>query len=197
MSRRGALGTLRRLYSSTSARLRATLLRPGLRVVHEEARASASASPSNFLGRARPVTLIAGGNNKKVPLLLISSYASMVAGEVHVRTWTAQNAEGVEEVHRLETQQTAMHELYRKYMNLVDLHNKLRQGVNSMADAWHTSSWIERHFAELLGFVEVNLFKTLQYFKPAQYSGMSHGLFRAHLAWALMTLGRADFPGAN
>jgi hypothetical protein len=62
-------------------------------------------------------------------------------------------------------------------MNLVDLHNKLRQGVASMSEAWRTKTWAERHFAELLGFLEVNIFKTLVYFK-AEYAKMSHQVSR-------------------
>lgn len=137
------------------------------------------------------VTLVAGGNNKKVPLLLIASASSMLPGKEHKKTWTTIDASGEEVVNELVTAQTEMHELYRLYMNLVDLHNKLRQGVTSMADAWHTQSWVERHFAELLGFVEVNIFKTLSYFEKEKYS---HNEFRARLAWSLMTLGKVPYP---
>jgi len=90
-----------------------------------------------------------------------------------------------------------MHEMYRKYMNLVDLHNKLRSGVTSMADVWKTSSWEHRHFAELLGFMEVNIFKTLTYFRPDKFLSLTHNNFRARLAWALLTLGKAPYPDGN
>ena len=36
------------------------------------------------------------------------------------------------------------------------MHNYLQQGVVSMADVWLTKQWPERHFAEGLGFWEVN-----------------------------------------
>eukprot|EP00965_Chrysotila_dentata_P080847 2668610-Pleurochrysis_carterae.AAC.1 len=62
-----------------------------------------------------------------------------------------------------------------------------------MADVWGTRSWAERHFAEGLGFWEVNVFKALVYFYP-QWKLLPHDAFRARLAWALMTLGKAPFP---
>uniref|UniRef100_A0A7S0Q7T1 PiggyBac transposable element-derived protein domain-containing protein n=1 Tax=Coccolithus braarudii TaxID=221442 RepID=A0A7S0Q7T1_9EUKA len=86
-----------------------------------------------------------------------------------------------------------MHALYRQWMNVVDVHNKLRQGVVSMADVWHTRSWAERHFAEGLGMWEVNVYKALVYFYPA-WKSLAHGEFRARLAWALLTLGKEPYP---
>ena len=85
-----------------------------------------------------------------------------------------------------------VHALYRLWMNIVDLHNKLRQGVVSMADAWETTDWAARHFAEGLGFWEVNVFKALIYFFPSRRT--SHGDFRARLAWAFLKLGKLDYP---
>ena len=47
-------------------------------------------------------------------------------------------------------------------MNPVDVHNKLRQGERSMmTDAWATTDWRKRHFAEMLVFAEVNIYKSL------------------------------------
>mmetsp|Transcript_18592 Transcript_18592/g.27966 ORF Transcript_18592/g.27966 Transcript_18592/m.27966 type:complete len:134 (-) Transcript_18592:62-463(-) len=86
-----------------------------------------------------------------------------------------------------------MFELYRKNMNLVDLHNKLRQGEAAMADIWKTQSWKTRHFAELLGFIEVNIFKSLAYFVKGCWEKMSHNEFRRRLAWAFLTLGQEPY----
>lgn len=142
---------------------------------------------------ARTVYLTAGGHNKKVPLLLISSYGSMLPGKEHVKTWQVNKADGSIEILRLSTPQPQMHEVYRTWMNVVDVHNKLRQGVVSMADVWHTTSWAERHFAEGLGLWEVNVYKTLIYFY-SEFSGLSHGDFRARIAWAFLTLGKKEYP---
>ena len=79
-------------------------------------------------------------------------------------------------------------------MNPVDLHNKLRQGERSMADAWLTHSWPTRHFAEMLGFIEVNIYKALHYFKKGRWSTMNHNTFRRRLAHAFLTLGKEPFP---
>ena len=51
---------------------------------------------------------------------------SMLKGNDHTRKWTTINAQGEEETHAITTHQPCMHEIYRKFMNLVDLHNKLR-----------------------------------------------------------------------
>ena len=73
------------------------------------------------------------------------------------------------------------------------MHNKLRQGVASMADIWQTTQWDERHFAEGLGFWEVNVFKALIYFYVT-WNSLTYGNFRARLAWAMMTLGKEPYP---
>lgn len=142
---------------------------------------------------ARQVTLTAAGHNKKVPLLLIGTARSMLPGAEHVKTWHVNKADGTLEYLTIKTKQPQMHELYRKWMNIVDLHNKLRQGVVSMADVWHTLTWAERHFAEGIGLWEVNVYKALVYFYP-QWQNLSHGEFRARLAWALLTLDKQPYP---
>eukprot|EP00965_Chrysotila_dentata_P232475 6198987-Pleurochrysis_carterae.AAC.3 len=40
----------------------------------------------------------------------------------------------------------------RKWMNIVNIHNKLRQGSASMADTWAMRTWVERYFAKGIGF---------------------------------------------
>mmetsp|Transcript_2534 Transcript_2534/g.5214 ORF Transcript_2534/g.5214 Transcript_2534/m.5214 type:complete len:96 (-) Transcript_2534:413-700(-) len=86
-----------------------------------------------------------------------------------------------------------MQQLHRENMNFVDLHNKLQQGVCAMADVWSTHSWPERHFAEMQGFTEVDIFKALKYFFPA-YADLTHGDFRCRLAYSFMTLGLGEYP---
>lgn len=143
---------------------------------------------------AREVTVTAGGHNKKVPLLLVATSHSMLPGEEHNKTWQVNCADGSVEYHSIRTPQPQMHALYRKWMNVVDVHNKLRQGVVSMADVWATKSWAERHFAEGLGMWEVNVYKTLLHFCP-KWKNLAHGEFRARLAWTMMTLGKHPYPG--
>ena len=143
---------------------------------------------------SRQVTLTAGGHNKKVPLLLISTASSMLPGTEHLKTWQVNKPDGSVEYRSIRTKQPMMHALYRKWMNVVDVMNKLRQGVVSMADVWHTTSWHERHFAEGLGFWEVNVYKALVYFYQPTWLKLPHGEFRARLAWAMMTLGKEPYP---
>ena len=141
------------------------------------------------------VTLLAGGHNKKVPLLLIATYGSMLPGDTHSKTWQANMPDGSTKWYLKTTKQTIIHALYRKWFNIVDLHNKLRQGVVSMADVWKTKAWPERHFAEGIGFWEVNVYKACIYFWPRQFDGLTHGEFRMRLAWACMTLGKVPYAG--
>lgn len=159
-----------------------------------ERRGKQIAFTKDFKVGPRTVTVSACGHNKKVPLLLVYTASSMLSGNEHVKQWTTMNAEGEAEVHTIRTPQPQVTELYRKYMNLVDLHNKLRQGERSMADTWKTHSWVNRHFAELLGFVEVNIFKCLSFFCKGKWSEMSHNEFRRRLAWSLLTLGNEVYP---
>jgi len=58
-----------------------------------------------------------------------------------------------------------------------------------MADVWATLDWGDRHFAEGLGFWEVNVFKALVYFHP-EFSKLQHPRFRVLLAHAMLTLGK-------
>ena len=113
----------------------------------------------------------------------------MLPGTEHLKTWQVKNEDGTAEYCSIRTKQPQMHMLYRKWMNVVDVHNKLRQGVVSMADVCKTQSWHERHFADGLGFWEVNVYKALIYFYT-RWSSLAHGEFRARLAWAMMTLGK-------
>lgn len=142
---------------------------------------------------AKEIILLAAGHNKKVPLLLICTAFTMLKGKTHNKTWKVNEADGSVSQHEIKTPQPECHALYRLWMNIVDIHDKLRQGVVAMADVWGTTDWAKRHFAEGLGFWEVNVFKALVYFYP-QYRHISHGEFRARLAWALMTLGKLPYP---
>jgi len=58
-----------------------------------------------------------------------------------------------------------------------------------MVDVWETTRWWHRHFAESLGFWEVNVFKALVYFHP-DYKELQHPEFRRLLAHALLTEGQ-------
>eukprot|EP00965_Chrysotila_dentata_P040586 1346338-Pleurochrysis_carterae.AAC.1 len=78
----------------------------------------------------------------------------MIPGKDHEKVWTSHHVDGTTSCHRIITPQPSVHELYRQWMDIIDLHNKLRQGMASMADVWATWSWEERHFAEGLGFWE-------------------------------------------
>jgi len=150
------------------------------------------------VGGGREVSLLAAGHNKKVPLLLICTCMTMLPGEEHNKTWKVNQADGSVEKHTLKTSQPEVHALYRLWMNIVDLHNKLRQGVVSMADVWHTTSWDKRHFAEGLGFWEVNVFKAFTFWcQTRSPKKMPHADFRARLAWAFLTLGKVPYPADN
>ena len=65
--------------------------------------------------------------------------------------------------------------------------------MHTKSDVWHTVSWPDRHFAEGLGFWEVNVYKALLYFQPATWGERSHNDFRMRLAFAFMTLGKTKY----
>ena len=53
-----------------------------------------------------------------------------------------------------------------------------------------TKDWAERHFAEGLGFWEVNVFRSLVYFNSGEWGKVGHVEFRQRLAHCLLTLGK-------
>jgi hypothetical protein len=62
-----------------------------------------------------------------------------------------------------------------------------------MADAWATKDWADRHFAEGLGFWEVNVYKAIYMWHPEHKNKLSHTTFRKMLAFTLITLGKAAY----
>ena len=54
----------------------------------------------------KTLTLLAAGNNKKVPLLLISTASTMLPAEEHKKSWRVLKADGTYEVRTLTTAQT-------------------------------------------------------------------------------------------
>lgn len=134
------------------------------RALRRARRGKQAAFIKKFQVGAQQVTVLAAGHNKKVPLLLVATYGSMLEGKAHVKTWQVNMADGSIQYNSIRTKQPQVHCLYRQWMNVVDVMNKLRQGVVSMADVWKTKQWSDRHFAEGIGFWEVNVFKTLAHF---------------------------------
>ena len=63
-----------------------------------------------------------------------------------------------------------------------------------MADVWATTDWAHRHFAEGLGFWEVNVYKALHHWHR-DYKTLGHGNFRKRLAHACLTLGKVTWDG--
>eukprot|EP00965_Chrysotila_dentata_P174592 5763481-Pleurochrysis_carterae.AAC.1 len=60
----------------------------------------------------------------------------MIEGPEHEKVWRTSHADGTTSYHSNRTAQPSVHELYMQWMNITELHNKLRQGVTSMADVW-------------------------------------------------------------
>ena len=50
-----------------------------------------------------------------------------------------------------------------------------------------------RPLTEALGFIEVNVYKSLVYFVKGQWANTSHNEFRRRLAFVFMTLGKESF----
>ena len=157
-----------------------------------ERRGSQAAFIRRFKVGSQTVVVTAGGHNRKLPLLLVSTFGSMLPGNEHVKTWSVPKADGTVQFFVRKCKQTVVHELYRTWMMVVDVHNHYRQGNNSMADVWGTRDWTHRHFAEGIGFWVVNVFRALTYFY-SEHKEMSFTGFRFRLAWAFMTLDKAPY----
>ena len=140
--------------------------------------------------------VLGAGHNSKKPVLLISTASTMAPAPDYAKTWTWTNALGELVKYTIRVPTTMVHALYHKYFNKVDVHNHLRQGLVSMADVWATKDWAHRHFAEGLGFWEVNVFMAITRWH-LDYANMGHGKFRIRLAHAFMTLGKVPFTAGH
>ena len=160
-------------------------------------RAARRGAQASFVRRftvgSHTVNVMAAGHNRKLPLLLVSTFGSMLPGNEHVKRWSVPAADGTIQHFVRKCQQTVVHELYRSWMMVVDVHNHYyRQGNNSMADVWDTKNWTHRHFAEGIGFWVVNVYRALVYFYP-QHKDLGYTDFRFKLAWAFLTLGKVPY----
>ena len=134
-------------------------------------------------------TVLAAGHNSKKPVMVIATASTLNKADDYKKTWTRFDAAGNMVHFVLCVTTTMVHALYHRFFHLVDVHNHLRQGEVAMADVWATKDWAHRHFAEGLGFWEVNVFKALVYFHP-DYATLQHPRFRVLLAHAMLTLGK-------
>jgi hypothetical protein len=144
--------------------------------------------------------MLAAGHNSKKPVLVIATAESLGAAPNYQNTYTRPQADGLLKKFIIDVATTFVHALYHAYFNLVDVHNHLRQGEVSMADVWSTQSWADRHFAEGLGFWEVNVFKALTHWHPvykAMSPKLSHNHFRVLLAHAMVTPGTVPLNAAE
>ena len=145
-------------------------------------------------GPGQHCIILAAGHNSKKPVLVVSTAGTATPADDYTKTWTWTNAVGELVKYTIQVPTSIVHSLYHRFFHIVDVHNHLRQGLVSMADVWGTNHWADRHFAEGLGFWEVNVYKALQYFHPsAEYKTLGHGDFRKQLAHAFLTLGKAEF----
>lgn len=147
------------------------------------------------LGGGDTCTVLAAGHNSKKPVLVVSTASTMTAADDYTKTWTIFNAVGEMVKYTIRVATTMVHALYHRYYGVVDVHNHLRQGVVSFAEAWPTKEWSTRHFAEGLGFWEVNVYKAVGKWGHDDYQRIGHVTFRKRLAHAFLTLGKVPYPG--
>ena len=146
----------------------------------------------NFKAGSRTCEVLAAAHNSKKPVLLVSTASNMLAAADYVKTWTTYDTAGNPQLHEIRVPTTKVHALYHANFHHVDVHNHLRQGVCAMADVWDTKQWPHRHFAEGIGFWEVNVFKALTHFHP-DFARLQHPEFRCRVAHAMLTLGTAPW----
>ena len=163
--------------------------------------------------QGKKTKLVAAIHNCKQPMMLISTASTLIPTHPRVKAWRKTLPDGSHQVFTRTTDQTEvceaakatprsclnradhkslwqMHEFYHHWFHQIDDHNELRQGEVSFADAWETNDWAERHFAEGLGFWEVNVFKAAVTFQGVTYN---HNEFRKRLAHAFLTLGKVPY----
>jgi len=75
--------------------------------------------------------------------------------------------------------------LYYTFRHAVDDSNNLRQGSDSIEDAWQTEHWTHRTFGFILGVCEANAFNAYRFFSKSTQS-MDHLTFRRILCEELL-----------
>ena len=166
------------------------------KVCPKERRGESYAYKQTFAAGDNTCEILAAGHNSKKPVLVVSTADTMAAADRYTKSWKYTNALGELRTFTIDVATTCVHALYHRFYGKIDFHNHLRQGLVSMADAWPTNDWVDRHFAEGLGFWEVNVYKALVHFHP-DYKSLSHPDFRKRLAHAFLTLGKVAFAATT
>lgn len=100
-------------------------------------------------------TFYAGAFMDKIPLLLVGTCGTSIAGE-RVTRHRREYTEGRIVRSTYEVAQPGMHDTYRRNFNGVDLFNRDCFGSHSLQFAVSTKSWVRRMFLALFGMCETN-----------------------------------------
>eukprot|EP00965_Chrysotila_dentata_P045788 1521860-Pleurochrysis_carterae.AAC.2 len=98
-------------------------------------------------------------------------------------TWRVQHADERTTFHSLTTRQPHMHDVCCSWMNIVTVHNKLRQGVCSMTMTCgrRSSGYSAISLKQSIVFWEVDVFEALVHFYPSRWDKLGHREFRDRL----------------
>jgi hypothetical protein len=115
------------------------------------------------------VTLLAAGDKDKQPMTLLGTASTSNIGEAMQRACSVLKADGTFEVMKFVLEQWAIHSIYRRNFNAIDMHSPKRQGPTCFEDTWKTHRWWIREFHMLIGMIEINVCLLWKRFKPCQH----------------------------
>jgi hypothetical protein len=91
-------------------------------------------------------TLLAARDKDKHPMTLLGTAGTSNVGEAMQRAYNVLNADGTFEVMKFVLEQWAIHSIYRRNFNAIDMHSSKRQGPTCFEDTWKTHRWWTREF---------------------------------------------------
>ena len=118
-------------------------------------------------------------------MTLLGNAGTSNMGEAMQRAYSVLKADGTFEVMKFVLEQWAIHSVYRRNFNAIDMHNSKRQGPTCFEDTWKTHRWWIREIQMLIGMSEINAFLLWKRFKPGQHQ-CSPDFFRKMLVHEMM-----------
>jgi hypothetical protein len=128
---------------------------------------------------------LAAGDKDKQPMTLLETAGMSNMGEAMQRAESVLKADGTFEMMKFVLQHRAIHTIYRRNFNAIDMHNSTRQGPTCFEDTWKTHRWWIREFQMLICMSQINTLLLWKRFKHGHHQ-CSPDLFRRMMVHEMM-----------
>ena len=123
----------------------------------------------NLVNNRFDVPLLVSGHMNKTPMCLVATFGT---SDDAARTLKRERYRYVQHCGVLKRTyyliHSVVHDMYRRYFNVVDMHNRTRQGVRDMADVWACMFYGTRLIMTIFHFVAVNAIKIFRQYHPGE-----------------------------